>query len=56
MVLNTQMVVLSDSADIKRQENNAVAVLESYNVISEDNELIYKKYLKRITFMLQTLK
>ncbi|NEZ92195.1 hypothetical protein [Clostridium botulinum] len=56
MVLNTQMVVLSDSADIKRQENNAVAVLESYNVISEDNELIYKKIPKKNNFYVTDFK
>ncbi|GAA0735821.1 hypothetical protein [Clostridium oceanicum] len=43
IVLNTQILVLSESKNIKRKENNAVAVLESYNSISEDNELIYKK-------------
>ncbi|APC82164.1 hypothetical protein [Clostridium botulinum] len=56
MVLNTQMVVLSDSVDIKRQENNAVAVLESYNVISEDNELIYKKIPKKNNFYVTDFK
>ncbi|NFQ84202.1 hypothetical protein FDG04_02490 [Clostridium sporogenes] len=50
MVLNTQMVVLSDSADIKRQENNAIAVLEGYNTVSEDNELVYKKTPKKNSF------
>ncbi|NHI48087.1 hypothetical protein FDE94_09435 [Clostridium botulinum] len=56
IVLNTQMVVLSDSVDIKRQENNAVAVLESYNVISEDNELIYKKIPKKNNFYVTDFK
>lgn len=56
IVLNTQMVVLSDSADIKRQENNAVAVLEGYNTISEDNELIYKKTPKKNTFYINDFK
>ncbi|NFJ84014.1 hypothetical protein FDA84_15120 [Clostridium botulinum] len=56
MVLNTQMVVLSESKDIKRQENNAVAVLESYNVISEDNELIYKKIPKKNNFYVTDFK
>lgn len=50
------MIVLSDSNNIKRQENNAVAVAESYNTVSEDNELTYKKCLKRILSMLQILK
>ncbi|WP_236883979.1 hypothetical protein [Clostridium botulinum] len=56
MVLNTQMVVLSQSKDIKRQENNAVAVLESYNVIGEDNELIYKKIPKKNNFYVTDFK
>ncbi len=56
IVLNTQMLILSESKDIKRQENNAVAVLEGYNTVSEDNELIYKKISKKNTSMLQILK
>ncbi|HID0769597.1 TPA: hypothetical protein ACXC99_003694 [Clostridium botulinum] len=56
MVLNTQMVVLSESKDIKRQENNSIAVLESYNVISEDNELIYKRIPKKNNFYITDFK
>ncbi|KOR24229.1 hypothetical protein [Clostridium sp. L74] len=56
IVLNTQMVILSDSKDIKRQENNAVAVLESYKAISEDNELTYKKISKKNTFYVTDFK
>lgn len=43
LVLSTQMLVLSDSKSNIRKENNAIAVLESYKTIAEDNELQYKK-------------
>ncbi|HDK7314630.1 TPA: hypothetical protein PTV97_003793 [Clostridium botulinum] len=56
MVLNTQMIVLSESNDIKRQENNSIAVLESYNIISEDNELIYKRIPKKNNFYITDFK
>lgn len=42
-VLNTQVVVLSESKDNKRRLNNAITVCESFNTLSEDNRLIYKK-------------
>ncbi|APQ77808.1 hypothetical protein [Clostridium botulinum] len=56
IVLNTQIAILSESKDIKRQENNAVAVLEGYNTVSEDNELIYKKIPKKNTFYVTDFK
>lgn len=43
-ILNNQIIVLSDSADIKRRSSNAIAVCESYKSISEDNSLNYKRY------------
>lgn len=49
-ILKTQMVVLSDSEDLKRKENNAVAVVESYKTVSEDNSLVYKKVNKKSIF------
>lgn len=42
-VLNTQIAIVSDSVDKTRQENNVLAVCQSYRVLDEDNELIYKK-------------
>lgn len=42
MVLSTQLMIVSDSINKKRAENNAIAICEGYKTISEDNELIYK--------------
>lgn len=42
-VLNTQIVVISESKDNKRRSNNAITVCESFNTLSEGNRLIYKK-------------
>lgn len=56
IVLNTQMIVLSHSENIKRQENNAIAVLEGYNTVSEDNELTYRKISKKNTFCIYDFK
>ncbi|AIY82200.1 hypothetical protein U728_3781 (plasmid) [Clostridium botulinum 202F] len=47
-IINTQIAVISDSIDKTRQENNALSICQSYNVLSEDNELIYKKVKKTI--------
>ena len=43
IILSTQIMIVSDSKDKGRKENNVISVLESYKTISEDNELIYKK-------------
>lgn len=45
-VLDTQIAVISDSKDITRRNNNALSVCQSYRVLDEDNELIYKKAKK----------
>ena len=42
-VLNTQILVMSESKDKNSMRNNAVAVMGSYNTIASDNELKYKK-------------
>ncbi|WP_291548111.1 hypothetical protein [Clostridium sp. HMP27] len=42
-IIGTQIVINSKSADKSRQHNNAIAVAESYKVINEDNNLIYRK-------------
>ncbi len=42
-IINTQIAIISDSIDKTSQENNALSVCQAYNVLSEDNELIYKK-------------
>jgi len=43
IVLNTQIVVLSDSKDNSRKYNNAISVCQAYKSIEKDNELVYKK-------------
>lgn len=47
-VVNVQIVVESYSKDKTRNENNALSVCQAYNVLSEDNELIYKQVKKDI--------
>ena len=47
-VLDTQIVVLSSSNDKTREDNNALAVCQSYRVLDEDNELNYKKITSNI--------
>lgn len=42
-VLDNQMVVLSDSMDKTRQDNNIISICNSYRSIDEDNELIGKR-------------
>ncbi|KZL88740.1 hypothetical protein [Clostridium magnum] len=55
-VLSTQMLIVADGNNIKRTENNAIAVLEGYKTLSEDNELIYKKLPKKNTFYITDFK
>lgn len=47
-IINTQIAIISDSVDKTRRENNALSVAQSYNVLNEDNELIYKKVKNKI--------
>lgn len=47
-VVNVQIIVESYSKDKTRNENNALSVCQAYNVLSEDNELIYKQVKKDI--------
>lgn len=49
-VINTQIAVISDSKDIVRKENNALAVCQAFKVLDEDNELIYKKATTKFEF------
>lgn len=41
--LDTQIAIVSESKDITRQTNNAMSVCQSYGVLDDDNELIYRK-------------
>lgn len=47
-VLDTQMVVFSDSKDNIRQTNNVLSVCQAYRVLDEDNELVYRKVKKKV--------
>lgn len=47
-VIDTQIAVVSESEDKTRQENNALAVCQSFRVLDEDNELVYKKVNSKI--------
>lgn len=42
-VIDTQIVVCSKSEDKVREHNNALAVVESYQTLTQDNSLKYKK-------------
>lgn len=56
IVLNTQIVIASESPDIVRQNNNAVAVCQSYKTLDEDNSINYYKLKnKNIDFEKQTI-
>lgn len=42
-IISTQIAVISDSINKERSINNALSVCQSFNVLNEDNELIYRK-------------
>lgn len=45
-ILNTQIAVVGESVDKTRNVENILSVCQSYRVLDEDNELIYKKAKK----------
>lgn len=47
IVLNTQILILSESKDRLRQRNNAKSLAQSFDAISEDNSLIHKPHNKK---------
>ncbi|WP_039222538.1 hypothetical protein [Clostridium novyi] len=49
-IINTQIVIQSDSPDINRKYNNALAITEAFKSISDDNELTYKKFKTNINY------
>jgi len=55
-VLNTQIIVLSESTNEQRKRNNAIAVCENFKTISEDNSLLYKQYKKNVYYTEQIAK
>ncbi|HZG83813.1 hypothetical protein [Paenibacillus sp.] len=54
-ILNTEIVVLSESADGLRQRNAARSLAQSFDTISEDNRLAYKPYRRTFHFTDYTL-
>lgn len=44
VVLDTQILVLSESQDRLRQQNNAKSLAQSFDAISEDNSLIHRPF------------
>ena len=55
-IINTQMLVLSDSPDTRRRNNNAIGVCESFSTLNDDNTLIYKKVSKKSIFHVNDFK
>jgi len=49
-ILETQIAILSESADDVRKTNNVLSVCQAYRVLDEDNELIYKEIKKKESF------
>lgn len=49
-ILNTQIIVMSESKDKLRQRNNARSLAQSFETITEDNRLIAKPYKKPIDY------
>ena len=54
-VLNTQILVLSESRDRLRQHNNAKSLAQSFEVVSEDNSLLPKSFAKPFNPLAYTL-
>lgn len=49
-ILNTQIVVMSESLDALRQRNNARSLVQSFDTIADDNALIAKPYRKMFRY------
>lgn len=56
IVLDTQIVMLSDSTDEIRKNNNVISACQSYKAIEEDNELVYKKVKSKNIFDVEDFK
>ncbi|MCJ8010136.1 hypothetical protein MUG84_00075 [Paenibacillus sp. KQZ6P-2] len=50
IVISTQIIVLSESSDKVRERSNARSLASSFDMISQDNELIYKPLRSRVRF------
>jgi hypothetical protein len=49
-VVSTQVLLFSQSANQTRQQNNAISLGHSYEVLTEDNKLIAKPFKKQVLF------
>ncbi|MEF3309323.1 hypothetical protein PV433_10440 [Paenibacillus sp. GYB004] len=49
-VLNTQVLVLSQSSDSVRQRNNARSLAQSFDTITDDNRLVYRPYRGQLRY------
>lgn len=54
-VINSQIVIMSESADGMRQRNNAKSLEQSFDVINGDNRLVAKPYRKKINIQSKVL-
>jgi len=49
-ILSTQILVMGESADSLRERNTVKSLAQSFDTISEDNELVYKPFRKQLNF------
>lgn len=50
-ILDTQILVFSESEDKTRERNNATSLAQSFDVISGDNKLVPKRVKKKVNIM-----
>jgi Ni2+-binding GTPase involved in maturation of urease and hydrogenase len=56
VVIQTQILTLSESPNKKQQENNAYALADKFNIINGDNTLKSKNYYEKVDFNMNVLK
>lgn len=56
IILETQILIMSESKNKIRQMNNVRAVAQSFETISEDNRLISKPYKMKVNYLSKDLK
>lgn len=50
-ILSTQILVIGESIDSLRERNTVKSLAQSFDTISEDNELVYKPFRKQLNFL-----
>ena len=53
-IINTQIVIMSDSQDKARERNNALSICSTFECLSEDNTLTYKRLNTKELNLLRT--